>query len=309
MSVHGWVVAMFRPDSSFASVDDGGGPPIHGLSRRRMRTVFGLIMTACAALMACEREPRMQAADNTALPSLSQVTQEEWDRLASRTIYFGHQSVGEDGLAGVTDILKENPRIRLRIVRGSEAPPTMAPALVHVQIGSNGDPRSKNEAMLRFLDGARPTEGVVLFKYCYLDIDVGTDTRRVFEAYRSTVDAIKARHSGLRVVHITAPLTTMEGHLKLALKSVLGRATDRDRNVKRNQYNALLRAEFQGREPVFDLASLESTRPDGSRMWFGPSDAPVYSLAPELTSDGGHLNATGRRLVAERLLATLAKIP
>ena len=69
-----------------------------------------------------------------------------------------------------------------------------------------------------------------------------------------------------------------------------------------------IRETFAGREPLFDLAAVESTRPDGSRVFFERAGTPVYYLAPEYTNDGGHLIGAGRRSAAEALLATLAGI-
>jgi lysophospholipase L1-like esterase len=34
----------------------------------------------------------------------------------------------------------------------------------------------------------------------------------------------------------------------------------------------------------------------------------VYTLAPELTDDGGHLNATGRRAAAEEFAAVIGRV-
>jgi lysophospholipase L1-like esterase len=79
-------------------------------------------------------------------------------------------------------------------------------------------------------------------------------------------------------------------------------------NAKRNEFNALLGQEFGAIDPIFDLAQIESTRPDGSRAYFQRSTESVFTLAPEWTYDGGHLNAAGRRVVAERFLAFLAHV-
>ena len=94
------------------------------------------------------------------------------------------------------------------------------------------------------------------------------------------------------------------------MKSLLGRPLGGvAENARREAYNALLRQAYQGREPVFDLARVESTRPGGGAVTASWDGRPVAALAPELTDDGGHLNAEGRRRAARALLDVLAAIP
>jgi lysophospholipase L1-like esterase len=70
----------------------------------------------------------------------------------------------------------------------------------------------------------------------------------------------------------------------------------------------MLREKYAG-EPLFDLAKVESTRPNGSRSFFHDGANVVYTLAPELTDDGGHLNATGRLAAAEEFAAVIGRVP
>ena len=70
-------------------------------------------------------------------------------------------------------------------------------------------------------------------------------------------------------------------------------------NINRNQFNEILRKEYEGKAPIFDLAKIESTYPDGKTS---------YSMVPDYTYDGGHLNETGRKKAAEQLLVLLANI-
>jgi hypothetical protein len=109
-------------------------------------------------------------------------------------------------------------------------------------------------------------------------------------------------------VHVTVPLTTVEPAPKAWVKSILGRVTERDAEVKRNQFNQKLRQTYTGVDPVFDLAEVESTRPDGSRTYFSHGNDRIYTLVPEYTTDGGHLNELGRRVAAERLLHVLSQV-
>ena len=270
--------------------------------------VAEVTFAVCLFLCGCQKPEVMHDIMDQPL-TLRQVTAAEWDRLASRTIFFGHQSVGADILRGVRELMADHPEIRLRIVDGLSEPLGPAPALVQFPIGRNGDPHSKNEAFRVFFDN-RPgiANGVALYKFCYLDVDHATDPGRLFDDYNASINRLKATHSGLQIVHVTSPLTTVESPVKLALKTLLGRSTDRELNVIRNEYNRLLRREFGGKDPIYDLARIESTREDGSRVFFVRDNQAVYGLAPELTSDGGHLNQTGRRAAAEQFLILLAKL-
>ena len=235
------------------------------------------------------------------------INERQWQSLAAKKIYFGHQSVGGNIIQGITELMAEDPRIQLRIVDATDPASVQGPALVQSHIGRNGDPRSKNDAFAAVLDrGMGRQGGIAMYKYCYLDIEASTDVQQMFDEYRTGITALRAKYPALTIVHITAPLTTVETPLKLLVKQVLGRPTGRDLNAKRNQFNDLLRQEYGRTSPVFDLARVESTRPDGSRAFFVRRSDTVSMLAPELTSDGGHLNAAGRRAAAEQLLVLLA---
>ena len=79
-------------------------------------------------------------------------------------------------------------------------------------------------------------------------------------------------------------------------------------NIKRNQYNEMLIQFYQGNDPVFDLAKIESTRTDGQRESFSFKDKEYYALARELSSYGGHLNEMGSKYVAEELLNFISNL-
>ena len=77
----------------------------------------------------------------------------------------------------------------------------------------------------------------------------------------------------------------------------------------RERFNELMRTTYADREPVFDLAAVESTRPDGSREVLDVGGSRAYALVSAYASDGSHLNEAGRRRVAEELLVFLARLP
>jgi hypothetical protein len=130
----------------------------------------------------------------------------------------------------------------------------------------------------------------------------------MFEAYRDTVDTIQFEHRDVTVVHATIPLTTVEGALKSGAMQFFGRPTRREAAVTRQRYNELVRAEFKGTQPIFDLAKVESTQPDGMVAGFTASGGMIETLAPENTGDGCHLSASAQRTVARAFLDILAQV-
>jgi hypothetical protein len=109
-------------------------------------------------------------------------------------------------------------------------------------------------------------------------------------------------------VHSTVPLTADQqpASFKDSVKNTLRKLAGRDPNVKRNRFNQLLKQTYGGKDPIFDIAEIESTHSDGSRSYFSRAGQKIYTLAPEFTEDGGHLNEAGRRRGAQQLLALLA---
>jgi lysophospholipase L1-like esterase len=159
--------------------------------------------------------------------------------------------------------------------------------------------------------GAAPVD-VALLKFCYVDIEPGTDVKALFAAYRRTLAELHESHPATVFVHVTLPLngepkTGWRAGWKALARRLLGRPpAGMAENARREEYNRMVREAYGGREPLFDLARIESTAPDGTPVrerWRGLA-APA--LAPEYTEDGGHLNADGRRRAARELIAVLA---
>jgi len=206
---------------------------------------------------------------------------------AEPRIYFGHQSVGANILQGVKEL-----GVPLSI-KGEF-------------LAENGDPLRKLQNFKAAVgEGSR--FDIALVKFCYVDVNAETDARALFERYRATIAELRAKNPRTVFVHATLPLTTVQTGPKALAKRLLGRAPyGTIENVRREEYNRLLRAAYAGREPIFDLARLESIAPDGSVVsvaWDGAT-APAMSLA--YTDDGGHLNARGRAIAAQEFVTVLA---
>jgi hypothetical protein len=262
-----------------------------------MRFMTAVVLTVAMGDAALGQAP----ATDASLPG-------ELDRISRRAVFFGHQSVGENVLQGLGELAAAQG-MKLRIAAVPAADSVTPGMLGHLFIGENRNPQGKLRA---FENAFRSRQGVDIaaMKFCYLDFDAKTDTQALFASYRSMINRIKERHPGIVFVHVTTPLTTVETGVKAFVKRVLGRPPyGALENQRRAEYNALLRREYGGREPVFDLARMESTNADGSphvKEWDGRS-APA--LVSAYTDDGGHLNRAGRLRAARELVSVLAGIP
>jgi hypothetical protein len=227
--------------------------------------------------------------------------------LARARVYFGRQSVGGDILEGLAALATENG-VALRIVEAPAGVEDAEPGLVHSKVGKNAQPASKCEAFGSFLSqNPSATWDAAVLKFCYADLGDRTDIKpeQLLELYKKTVASVRAARPGLVLVHSTIPLNFGLGTGD-RVKGFLGLGTSKDaNNIRRNTFNDLLRAEYAG-EPLFDVARAESTRKDGTRTGFKKDGQFFSSMAPELTSDGGHLNERGKRWVAQEFARSLA---
>lgn len=243
------------------------------------------------------------------MPALADVTEAQWSSLAQRQIFFGHQSVGGNIVDGITDVLKAHPTIRLNIVESRDLAATGKPAFHHALVGRNDYPIEKFDDFVSVAsNGFGRDGGIAMVKLCYTDVHKDTDAQALFADYQKRVAALRAKNPSLTIVHFTMPLTGIENWKGRLMATLKGNVTQRERNVVRNRYNDLMRAAYEGKEPLFDLARMESTLPDGRRVFFQAGRESVPMIAPEYTDDGGHLNAGARRAVAEQLLIMLANL-
>jgi hypothetical protein len=227
--------------------------------------------------------------------------------VARRRILFGHQSVGGNLLEGMARLAREHGADGLRIV-AVDPKPGDGPAIAHLLIGENEKPDSKITHFDQLMSGpAGQWAEIAFFKLCYADIDAQTDVPTLFESYEQAHELRKARHPNTLFVHLTTPLTTVQRGPKGWLKKLTGGAAWGEReNVKRDEYNQLMRRRYLGREPLFDLARLESA---GHGASFVHNGRRYESLASDFTGDGGHLNAAGQRALATNLVSFLANLP
>lgn len=227
------------------------------------------------------------------------------EALSRQSVFFGHQSVGMNLIQGLRE-LAARERVPLRIEERTSAAGLVRGTLGHGWIAENSDPLRK----MRSFDAALASEtgpDVAFMKLCYVDIGPDTDVAALFAAYRTTMDTLRARHPRTTFVHVTVPLTTVQGGIKAMVKWLLDRPPyGLLENARREEFNALLRRVYEGREPLFDLARLESTTPAGATETVSWKGRTVPALVAAYTDDGGHLNEEGRARAARALVTSLA---
>lgn len=249
-------------------------------------------------------------------PALSTaVTPSTLEKIAGSRIYFGHQSVGYNILDGILDILHAEPGSTMQLVDTRDPAALGIPVFAHAAVGKNRAPDSKLADFAALMkSGIGSRVNIAFLKFCYVDITAGTDVKQVFAHYEQTMALLKKQFPGVAFVHVTAPLTADQTDVKTSVKNMIKKMLGKPvsgykDNVARDRYNNLLRNAYSGKEPIFDLAAVESTLPDGGRTG-GTKDGATYpSLAPAYTDDGGHLNQLGRRIVAAQLLNFLSELP
>jgi len=241
------------------------------------------------------------------VPMNNAVVKADLQILSQARILFAHQSVGRNIVDGVQS-LAQQVGVPLRIMQISDVPPDGGPGLFHRYVGTNGEPDSKLEAFAALLSRSeRPQYDVALLKFCYEDM--GHDAKRadgLLDRYLARIGALRTSRPNVKIVHASIPLRADPPGWKTTVKRWFGRGTWEDAdNERRNAYNQQLRTRL-GDAPMFDLATIESTLPDGSRSGFATPAGTVFTLARPYTSDGGHLTPSASQRVAAEFVHALA---
>ena len=269
------------------------------------RIPYIIFVTILLAFYSCDEEDSLKEGPNEQEPI--EVT-EALEKLQQVQLFFGHQSVGMNILSGIETVAEDN-QVDLTIIETSSANGLPEPCLAHAYIGQNFQPLTKLDAFAsKMNNGLGEAVDIAFMKFCYVDIDADTDVEALFAAYQNTMNTLQSNYPNVTFVHFTAPLKSQNSGAKAFVKKALGKTTaESDNNIKREQYNALVREAYQGNEPFFDLAKVESTYPDGSRSSHTENGFTYYSMVNAYTDDGGHLNETGREVMAGALIQALSQ--
>jgi len=239
---------------------------------------------------------------------LDKISADQWEALADRRIFFGHKSVGQNIIQGLTEVMAHRPAIRLDIRETSSVEDFVKPLFAHAQIGTNKDPLSKIKGFRGIMEtGVGRSVDIAFFKFCFVDIDHSTDIEALFNDYSDSLTELRAAYPDVIFPGVTVPLISRPVGIKARLKKLLGRLPwEEADNIKRHVFNEMLRERFKG--TLFDLAAIES-RIEGDRKAGFEKDGKRYDLLHRAyTSDGGHLNEGGRQIIAIELLIFLASL-
>ena len=240
--------------------------------------------------------------------SMDDALKADFDRVSSARVYFGHQSVGGNIMDGLADLQGQlgQPVIRVGELGSLDISGDHG-VLLHTKVGKNEQPVSKCQDFQRILDQQLAGRvDVALFKFCYIDFNDTSDVDAIFQTYSRTMDDLKQRHPDITFIHVTAPLRSVDRGLGIWAREMLGRPNRAKlANVSRNEFNRRLKERYPA-DPIYDLAAVMSTYPDGRRESFKMDGNTYDSLVPAYTDDGGHLNAVGRTHAAAEFVRSIA---
>lgn len=196
------------------------------------------------------------------------------DRIKNERVFFGHQSVGENIIAGAESL-------GFQFEAATSKDDYTQPKLGAAHLPANGEPLRKMANFETFVNAIGVAD-VAAMKLCWIDFTPDSDVNELQTTYVSTINDLIAKNPKTTFVHITPPLTTDAPNL----------------NRARIAYGNWMKSTYGSIAVVFDLGEVISTRPDGTACEDGGS----RRLCPEYASDSGHLNALGQERAAKAFL-------
>lgn len=276
-------------------------------------TVIILLILSAIAFALLVNQGTKMTTEKVDLPKIRDVPAKSWEKLAKKKIFFAHMSVGLNIIEGIEDVIKDNEQINLKVVETDDPADLGGPVFAHAKLGHNTQPLLKIESFNKMMDSiAQAKPDIAFLKFCYVDINKDSNPDDIFESYAHAIRNLKEKNPQTQFVHVTVPLCSNPLSFKRKVKAIIKTAIRKpgvaDDNLKRQQFNELLRKTFTVKEPVFDLAAVESTSSDGFSCYTKKTGQKIPTMLAEYTTDGGHLNEKGRKVVAEQLLIKLAKM-
>jgi hypothetical protein len=230
----------------------------------------------------------------------------------SLRVFFAHQSVGDnilDGIAAVARAINAGDQATLTI-ESVDSGTIRSATILDAHVGQNNLPVTKiSEFESLLAAGAAEQVDVALLKFCFVDIREERSVNDLFREYVSAIERLESEYPGITFVYATVPLTGPRRDLKGLVRRVL--QMDRQvisENAPRFAFNQMLREAKADTGRLFDVARVEATRPDGTVYHVTVDGQEYEAMYPAYTNDGGHLNETGRLVVARELLEFLANL-
>ena len=115
------------------------------MASKKIPILLLLFAVGSGLLTGCEK-PTVEAV-TIQMPSKQEIPESAWQKLSTKKIYFGHQSVGGNLIDGVSQILPKEPGLKLNIVKTDDPGKFTGPFWVFFVFGENGDPSSKISAI------------------------------------------------------------------------------------------------------------------------------------------------------------------
>lgn len=270
-----------------------------------MKNVRGrwlIMVMTMLVLPACNESKQEETSMTT-----TQISASDWQALENKRVVFGHQSVGGNILNGIKQLAARDG-VKIDINKQRTAPTTNG--ISHFAIGNNGDPVSKIKDFATAIDtGAGQGADVAMMKLCYADFNDSTDAKQLANDYIVSLEALARKHPDINFVAVTAPLMAIQTGPKAWIKRLLGRQpSGYVDNVRRAEFNTLLREQYHKAGRLFDLAQVESDA-TGKACMAEVDGQSVQALCPDLTNDGGHLNERGQALAATAFLHFVSTLP
>jgi hypothetical protein len=244
----------------------------------------------------------------------SAITTANLTAVARTRVFFGYQSVGMNVLDAVPGVYADHAVSAPPIEQGRAEPGPDGGFIAYKSIDEGVTDAGKT-ALGDFDRAMRAGMGrqvdVALMNLCWGDVFSDTDVDALFARYRDTMAALERDFPNVTFIHVTVPLIAEPGlftELKTWVKTLIGRRDGRGQpaNVARERLNALIRGEYAGRH-LFDLAAIESTKPDGTRVSGHYDNQGYFALYDGYASDMTSLNAVGAKIAATAFLEAIAQ--
>jgi hypothetical protein len=227
--------------------------------------------------------------------------------ISQNNIYFGHRSVGQNIIEGLTKINSEYGNNEIKIKELQNISDYKGNYFIHSNIGNNGDPKSKFKEFAKIIDNSANIN-IAMMKLCFVDFNKNTDVMDIFNSYTSMIDSLQNKFPSITFLHFTVPLKSQPSWANKIKDIIKNREKEDPReNLKRNEYNELILSKYS-KDYIFDLAGAESTYPDGKREFMMVDDKISYTLINNYSTDGGHLNVEGQQIITTKLINKIYKV-
>ena len=142
-------------------------------------------------LVGCNENPQDMNEFHHTYGSASTETVDLMNDAASKFVVFGHQSVGKNILDRMAAMENETG-VSLNRQSTRDLSGLASPAFIDFSVGQNGDPQSKVDDFVSLVETiAEDQSPIAFFKFCYADVDAGTNVDEAFDYYKERMLYLK----------------------------------------------------------------------------------------------------------------------